>query len=73
MDLPDCVGLRECRVILGGQQRGGLSVAHWETPTHGEQVIDTVEYLVGEIREQLEQEFCRVSPVQTRVRSTPTT
>lgn len=45
---------KEFHVVLGGAQRGGLSVAHGYVPSAGSFLESGVEHMLGKAREMLE-------------------
>lgn len=55
---------REYHVVLGGAQRGGLSVAHGYAPDYGPELAATIDETLTKAREMLEAYACTLNPVQ---------
>jgi hypothetical protein len=56
----------EFHVVIGGAQRGGLSVSHGYLPTSGPELGDQVEDIVRSVRKQLESYATTIGSYQLR-------
>lgn len=63
----DTEEMREFHVVLGGAQRGGLSVAHGYLATMGPEMADEIEGILQKTREMLEAYACTLNPVQLQL------
>lgn len=55
---------REFHVVLGGAQRGGLSVMHGYFPDQGPELMGYVDEILEKMRTLLEAYACTLNPVQ---------
>jgi hypothetical protein len=58
---------RTWHVVLGGAQRGGLSVSHGYMPISGELLSEHIECILAKTREMLEAYACTLDATQIRL------
>lgn len=63
----DSEEMREFHVVLGGAQRGGLSVAHGYFPVIGPELLDVVTGIVARVEEMLVAYVVTLNPVQLQL------
>jgi hypothetical protein len=62
--LTDSDDLREFHLVLGGAQRGGVSVLHGYIPERGGEIEDVLGDIQGKMRELLEAYVCTWTATQ---------